>query len=611
VRARRARTAPVPRPGPAGGTSIPLRRSLLVRLLGASLLIAVCAIAGTAWLAVQTTTTAIQHEQGQILADDATIYTTLVDYAATHPRWDAVSATVDRLARRTHRRITLTAPGAGGRRLADSTSAAAPPHDQPLAVIDPLQVDPALVPDVGADRIDSHALGPFRLSAATRERLRQRARTALGCIVQEGGSAVIRESPAGHPSVVTALPAQVARKLGDYCGATAVAAPTASERTALHRLNALVGRCLSGRGVKDVEIGLDLTPVHPVAAASPTGRAVRTCLDTGRRELLGPYVAPAAQLYVSDAARPGTPSQFALTGPNTTRVAGVTALVLVLAVATTVAVGTRLVRPLRALTSAARQPTDQPYLRLPVTTRDEIGHLTAAFNDLSEHRARTEAQRKAMVSDIAHELRTPLSTIRGWLEATQDGVLTGDDEVTSALLEETLVLQHIVDDLQDLAAADAGALALHPEPVDARSVLQGVATAHAGHAQRAGVELEVRAEDGAWVFADPLRLRQIVGNLVSNAVRHTPSGGRVVLGACRTAEGARIEVSDTGTGIGPQDLPRVFDRFWRAEKSRSRRSGGSGLGLAIVRKLVEAHGGTVEAASTPGSGTVFTLHLPG
>jgi two-component system, OmpR family, sensor histidine kinase BaeS len=117
-------------------------------------------------------------------------------------------------------------------------------------------------------------------------------------------------------------------------------------------------------------------------------------------------------------------------------------------------------------------------------------------------------------------------------------------------------------------------------------------------------------EGDAWLFADPLRLRQAVGNLVSNAVRHTQPGGKVTLRSRRTGETVLIEVADTGSGIGPEDLPRVFDRFWRAEQSRSRRTGGSGLGLAIVRQLVEAHDGEVTVTSTLGAGTVFALHLP-
>lgn len=281
--------------------------------------------------------------------------------------------------------------------------------------------------------------------------------------------------------------------------------------------------------------------------------------------------------------------------------------------------GARLVRPLHALTGAAQRMRDgQEHATVPVSGDDEIGRLAAAFNDMSAHRARLEEQRKAMVSDVAHELRTPLSNIRGWLEAAQDGLADPDPAFVSSLLEEAVQLQHIIDDLQDLAAADAGVLRLHPEPVRVGELLSQVAAAHQARAETAGVTLTVEAGATTTVPADPVRLRQAVGNLVSNAVRHTPEGGTVTLRAYgeesgRLQDGAGdvvIEVADTGTGIPAGDLRHVFDRFWRAEKSRSRRTGGSGLGLAIVRKLAEAHGGTASATSTEGEGSAFTLRLP-
>jgi two-component system sensor histidine kinase BaeS len=216
-----------------------------------------------------------------------------------------------------------------------------------------------------------------------------------------------------------------------------------------------------------------------------------------------------------------------------------------------------------------------------------------------------------MVSDIAHELRSPLTNIRGWLEVTRDGVVAPDPALLGSLHEEALVLQRVIDDLQDLADADAGTLRLHPEPVRCDELLQQVAAAHRVAAGAAGVELRTAADGRPWLDADPVRMRQVLGNLVSNAVRHTPADGTVTLSARRDGDDVVLEVADTGSGIAPDDLPHVFDRFWRAEKSRSRRTGGSGLGLPIVRHLVAAHGGSVEAASEPGSGSAFTLRLPG
>jgi len=190
------------------------------------------------------------------------------------------------------------------------------------------------------------------------------------------------------------------------------------------------------------------------------------------------------------------------------------------------------------------------------------------------------------------------------------GVSCGGDDFTTSLLEEALQLQHLIDDLQDLAAADVGVLRLHREDVYVRDLLHQVATAHRAAADSAGVTLTVRTDDDPKLYADPVRIRQMIGNLVSNAVRHTAALGSVELRAVGADSEVSIEVRDTGHGIEPEELPYVFDRFWRAEKSRSRSTGGSGLGLAIVRQLTQAHDGTVTVHSTPGAGTVFGVTLP-
>jgi len=181
--------------------------------------------------------------------------------------------------------------------------------------------------------------------------------------------------------------------------------------------------------------------------------------------------------------------------------------------------------------------------------------------------------------------------------------------LVASLLEEAMQLHHIIDDLQDLAMADAGTLRLHREAVSTQELFAQVTAAHRARAEAVGVTLA--AEDGdVELSADPVRLRQVVDNLVTNAVRHTGTGGSVRLRGFTDGTDVVLEVRDTGSGIATEDLPHVFDRFWRAEKSRSRQTGGSGLGLAIVRKLVEAHGGKVEVASELGVGTVFRVRLP-
>ncbi|MEV6482696.1 HAMP domain-containing sensor histidine kinase [Streptomyces sp. NPDC051576] len=580
---------------------VPLHRSLLVRLLGASVAIAVCAVAATAWLAARTATSAIQHEQGQVLSDDADIYDTLVGYAAVHRDWSGVRPTLRRLAEHSGRRITLTTQDR--KPIAASGSVTALPV-RASAVVDPLRTDPALLPATEANRIDPRAVGPYRLTAADRKHLRDLAAKPLICLRNAGYPAVkLTETPDGRPSYAQADNPKL-QVMYDSCGLSNLSDNlTATEVTALARLNTLVNECVRRGNLGDaVKIGLDFT------AHSDNAPAVQNCVDTARRDQLAPYVASAALLFVTTPAGRTAPG-IDLSAENTARIAGVAALVLLLTVAVTITVGTRLVRPLRALTYAARRPAGE-HLRVPVTTNDEIGYLAAAFNDLSERRERMEDQRKAMVSDVAHELRTPLSSIRSWLEAAQDGVAVSDEAFVASLLEEALLLQRVVDDLQDLAEADAGQLRLHPEPVSPRDLLDHVVAVHRSSAEAAGVALTARTEGDPPLSADPVRLRQAVGNLVSNAVRHTPSGGSVTLTCRREGDEVVIEVADTGSGISDEDLPRVFDRFWRAEKSRSRRTGGSGLGLAIVRQLTEAHGGTVSVTSTLGVGTAFTIRLP-
>ncbi|MFJ4768135.1 ATP-binding protein [Streptomyces uncialis] len=706
------------------GSRLPLRKSLLGRFLAVSALVAACSVAATAWIAVQTTSGAIEQEQGRAIADDARVYDTLLAYGATHAGWEDVQRTVDELAERTGRRVTLTTEQR--RPLADSSDRAVPPAlpPRPSAVVNPLAVDtalsgltaggpgtdnvtsratvtpdpvrapvprdrggpmpaprtptkePAPVPsarpggpqvevdvvesaellpapqgertaaELAADRIDPRAVGPFALSASDRGVLRALAERQARCFADQGYTVTIVTGPSGRPRLERE---QSSATAGDTlyvtdeqgCDTEALKTPTASERKALATLNDLTNACLDRQGHAEVEVALDLTWSSGSRAAKSRAdggdRPVATCLENARLEQLASHVARPALLFLT-APDGGADSNFDLSPANTAKIAGAAALVLTLTVGVSVLAGTRLVRPLHALTRAARRMRDgtdgDRWTPVRVPADSEIGRLAAAFNDMAAHRTRLEEQRKVMVSDVAHELRTPLSTIRGWLEGAQDGVAELDKELVSSLLEEAVQLQHIIDDLQDLAEADAGALRLNPEPVRVAELLTQVAAAHRPRADAAGVTLTVRTgtdlgtdsptdPDGApgegvpfaahedpW--ADPVRLRQAVGNLVSNAIRHTPSGGEVRVRAFRRDPDGDlvVEVRDTGEGIAAEHLPYVFDRFWRAEKSRNRRTGGSGLGLAIVRRLMEAHGGTVEVSSVVGVGTVFTLYVP-
>jgi two-component system sensor histidine kinase BaeS len=548
---------------------VSLRHSLVTRLLLTSVLIAVAAIAATAWLATRTATRAISQEQGRALVDEKGAYQALIDYAATHRDWSGVSSLVRAQADRLGRRITLTTE--------DRTVIAGPPPltARPSEVVDPLALDIGLTG--GPERIDARVVGPYRVTSAEHQFLLKVAADELICLDRAGRDGHLETLPSGRPAVVT--PGGLAP-----CEDQLKKVTTDTEKAALNRLTAACPG--SGR------IGIDFK-------AAVAGR--QGCVDKARRSQLEPYVAPPALLFVSDPGGGVDQTRFTLSGGNVIRIVAVTGAILLVTVIATVIAGRRLVRPLRALTSAA-----DGNVPAAVSTRDEIGRLARALNDSAERRDRAESHHRALVSDVAHELRTPLTNIRSWLEAAQDDLAPTDAQLLELLHEEAVLLQHIIDDLGDLAAADAGTLRIHPEPVYLRDVLTQVADSHRSIAQAGGVTLTASIPGDPVVRADPVRLRQVVGNLVVNAIRYTPPGGSVTLGASAEA----ISVRDTGAGIPSSQLPRIFDRFWRADGSRSRATGGSGLGLAIARKLVEAHGGTIEVASQVGEGTEFTIRLP-
>ncbi len=271
-----------------------------------------------------------------------------------------------------------------------------------------------------------------------------------------------------------------------------------------------------------------------------------------------------------------------------------------------------LTHPLQRLTEATHRMTGGDLEQVvEVKSADELGELAAAFNQMSRAVARANTARRQMTADVAHELRTPLTVIAGYIEAMRDGVLAPTPDRLSVIHEEMEHLQHLVGDLRTLSQVDAGELKLNQQPLDPRELLQQTSAAFAHQAQQKGVRLEMLVNpDLPAVRADETRLAQVLDNLLSNALRYTPSGGRIELGAAAQAGRVTFTVQDTGPGIAPDALPLIFDRVYRADTSRSEESGESGLGLAIAKALVEAHGGTLTVASTLGQGPTFRIELP-
>ncbi len=269
-------------------------------------------------------------------------------------------------------------------------------------------------------------------------------------------------------------------------------------------------------------------------------------------------------------------------------------------------------RPLVHLTEATREVADGDLdVRVPTHYPGEAGELALAFNQMTEDLARADELRRNLTADVAHELRTPLSVIRGKLEGVLDGVYPATAEHLEPIVEETELLTRLVEDLRLLSHAEAGQLKLEKRPMDVGDLLRDARVNFSPQADDRGVTLalDLPAELPR-VMADRRRIAQVLGNLLSNALRHTPEGGCVTLAAAERDGAVAVTVTDTGTGIPPEDLPYVFERFWRGERSRSRSGGGSGLGLAIAKQLVELHGGKIEVESTLGEETTFLVTLP-
>lgn len=291
-------------------------------------------------------------------------------------------------------------------------------------------------------------------------------------------------------------------------------------------------------------------------------------------------------------------------------VAGAIAFLVVVAVLFAFARGLRRsARTLDRLVEATARVEGGDYsVRIDVPTRGlrSVRHLVRGFDTMVERLEIDERQRRSLLADVSHELRTPLTVIAGNLEAMIDGVHPADEPHLAAILEETRVMERLIDDLRTVALSEAGTLTLHPEPTDPDVLIAEVVRSFAGSAGTADVTVTAEVPDDLPILdVDPVRLREVLANLVANAVRHTPAGGTVVVRGRVTGERLEIRVADTGPGIDPEVLPYVFERF-----VKSAGSVGSGLGLSIARYLVTAHGGTLEVEHSGSDGTTFRVTLP-
>ncbi|MFD4969016.1 sensor histidine kinase [Streptomyces sp. NPDC058424] len=533
--------------------------SFRLRVLGLLALTAMTATAATAWLTLRQATSQVQDSVAAGRQEVSRINDGLQAYGFTHGTWAGLSPTVSALAQDTGQRIRVTTET--DVLLADSDALAGRPpravSGQPPVLVDPrplLRLPAGQVPLASVKRTVT-AIAEYRSTTVyaaclTRAGARVSARTdALGLPVVSAGS---------HPA-----------------------------------------RCAKSDPGDDPRAGQD----HVAASKCEKEQNLTACLQQVFNERTASAAPP--RLTVRLGVRDESPATLAA-APTVAVASGVALVALLGALLLSRAV----LRPVRALTSAVRGLGEgELERRVPVSGRDEIAELGRAFNRMAHSLQAAEERQRRLTGDIAHELRTPLANLRGYLEALRDGVVDPTPELLDSLHEEAMLQQRIVDDLRDLALAEAGALTYHRATVDLGDLLEACRTAHRAQADTAGVTLRVDTEGPVHVDADADRLRQVLGNLVGNALRATEQRGTVTLAAVRRGAFAVVEVRDTGKGISADDLPHLFDRFWRADPSRGRATGGSGLGLSIARQIVTDHGGTIAVRSTVGAGTTFTVTL--
>jgi two-component system sensor histidine kinase BaeS len=561
--------------------------SFRLRVLALVSLVAVIAVGATAYLAFRQASRQVSES---VAADQETsrhIVDALDDYAQHHGTWEGVPQTVHNLATGTGQRIKLVTDS--GIVVVDTDTLEG--RTARAVTTPPVVVDPRPSLTLPAQGV---SLSDATLQAISRYRSGVR---LAACLTRQGLRVTMTPGAYGIPDY-SADPATIQDSPGQVEECRAVLAATGSTAA-------------DAADVSSCQGGAIKTPPRTPAAQADTNASRRNepaiidCLQKAFNRRTSDVAPVPLRLYLGAVDKPG-PSL----APGPVTAAAV--LVALLAVAGTALLSRRVLRPIGELTAASQRLGEGDLsLRVPVVGRDELAQLARSFNRMADSLQRGEQRQRRLVADVAHELRTPLANLRGYLEALKDGVVPAGPELFASLHEEAVLQQRIVDDLQDLALAEAGALAYHRSRVDLAELLETCRTAQQAVADAARVALRVEAGGPVIVKADPDRLRQVIGNLVANALRATPAGRAVTLRAIDSDDGqATVVVHDTGVGISAEDLPHIFDRFWRADAARGRATGGTGLGLAIARQIITDHSGHITAESERGVGTTVTITLP-
>jgi two-component system sensor histidine kinase BaeS len=547
--------------------------SFRIRVFGLVLLVAVTAIGVTAWLSVRLTAQQIADSQQTATRNEVTTVETFRAYALRHGTWAGIDKIVQQMSVSNHQRVRLT--NLYGQVTVDSdhlANRAARPVVSPPALIDPrptLAFPPDEVQTLASPQYQEKV--GYRLEALTLQNIIEFRQTVLfaRCLTD------LFEVPPTLTTNKYGIPVGNGKTDDVGCGKNVAAAAALDQQG---DASYVVG-C---RGEKE---------------PAP-------CLTKAFGERIASFAPEPLQLYLGavdeDAASLlGRPGVIAGSG------------VLLLVILGTAVIARHVSRPVRNLTTASRRLADGHLdTRVPSVGRDELGQLSASFNRMASAVQAAEQAQRRLVASVAHELRTPLSNLLGYLEALQDGLVAPSRELFGSLHDEAMLQRRILDDLQDLTLAEAGHLTYRRSDFDLADLVDTARIAHLAVAEAAGVRLTAETAGPLPVHADHDRLRQVLGNLIGNAIRYTDRGGQVTLRAFPDADRVAVEVRDTGCGIAPDDLPFVFQRFWRADPARDRATGGSGLGLTIARQIVRDHNGDLVVDSTVGEGSTFRFTLP-
>ena len=569
--------------------------SFRLRIFMLVMLVAVSAIGATAWLTLSLTQREVARSQKAQVRHQTEIIDTIQQYGLRHGHWPGVDAVVAALADRTDLHIQLRT--SDGEVLVDSDTMQGRPsggvRGSALAIDPRPSLDPAITDGAGKPERPG-LIGKFVLKdlygppgddpisgspSALAARQVAQYRTALAMVGCHGLKTktdpvlLIDDAPYLTP----------AQRSGDPDCLRQATRTVLADTTWLNDVNAAFYACAAKR--------VELYGKNDI------------CLITGFTSAVSRTAATGLQLYL------GGRSETDVTELGRPAILGAAGL-LVVATLGTALIARRVSRPVRRLTEASLQLAGGRLgVRLPSRGRGELARLTESFNAMAEAVQSSEERQRRLIADVAHEMRTPLSNLRGYLEGLSDGVIEPSRELFASLHEETLLQRRILDDLQVLALAEAGDLGYTMGPLDLADLAATSVTAHGVVAAEAGLSLTVDVSDPVWVLGDNDRFRQVLGNLLTNAIRYTDRGGQVLVRAYAAGGEALLTVQDTGVGIAAGDLPRVFDRFWRADPARQRATGGTGLGLTIAQRIVTDHGGRLEVASRPHVGTTFTIRL--